>query len=111
MTMGVKLRSWMGVGTRFIASQEVGSHVAPPPRPVGRDKSGPYDLLATLVSLRLMPIMADKSAVGTINRNTVQIRRGGLQMVYNEVWKKQLIPRRRLLMPYRIRQIAPESKC
>src|SRR3954449_10044414 len=31
-------------------------------------------------------------------------------MVYNEVWKNQARPRRRLLMPYRIRQIAPESK-
>src|SRR5438067_6596730 len=53
---------------------------------------------------------ADKSAMGTINRNTIQIRRGGPQMIYNEVWKNQAIPRRRLLMPYRIRQIAPESK-
>src|SRR5947209_19712174 len=47
---------------------------------------------------------------GTTNCNTIQIRRGGPQMVYNEVWKNQARPRRRLLMPYRIRQIAPESK-
>ena len=31
--------------------------------PVGRDKSGPYALLAALVTLRLMHITADKSAL------------------------------------------------
>src|SRR5437868_9749143 len=45
-------RSENGVGTRFIASHRAGnpvwgtgrgSHVVPPPHPVGRDKSGPYE--------------------------------------------------------------------
>ena len=70
-------RSLAFVGTRFIASHGVGRRdnvtpsTCPPdrlPRPVGRDKSGPYAILAPLVQLRLMRIRADKSAMGTINR-------------------------------------------
>ncbi len=50
----------MGVGTRLIASHGVGKGPTretvarwPSPRPVGRDQSGPYAFLATLVSLNL----------------------------------------------------------
>src|SRR2546423_3823076 len=49
-----------------------GSHTresrCPSAPPVGGDKSGPYDLLAALLTLRLITIGADKSAMGTINR-------------------------------------------
>src|SRR5260370_30595663 len=54
---------------------------------------------------------ADTSAMGTVNRNTVQLRRGGPDMTYYSVWKKiDMSVSRSLLMPYRVRQIAPESK-
>ena len=45
---------WVWKGRRELG--EGYREVTLPLRPVGRDKSGPYDLLATLVALRLMPI-------------------------------------------------------
>ena len=54
----------MGVGTRFIASHraERGGQRDHPTPPLGRDKSGPYAILATLVQLGVMRIGHKKLA-------------------------------------------------